>query len=316
MHRPAAALAALLLIAAASRAATPVDVVPGVHLLRGIFTSGAQPDGNTVIIDAPDGLVVVDTGRHAAHAQAIVDYAKSAGRPIVAVVNTHWHLDHIGGNAAVRAAYPGARVYASGALEGALTGFLANYRKQLEGMLATKLDSKQKEAFEAEVRLIDAGAKLAPDVVIESAGTRSIGGRAFRIGLEANAVTAGDVWLLDEARGVLVAGDLITLPAPFLDTACPAQWKDALDRLAAIDFELMIPGHGAPLTKRQFNVYRNAFGELLGCAASDVEKDRCVSGWIAATAPLGVADGEFTRAMTAYYADLLRDPERARANCD
>jgi glyoxylase-like metal-dependent hydrolase (beta-lactamase superfamily II) len=152
MHRPAAAVAALLLCAAASRAAILTDVVPGVHLLRGIFTPGAQPDGNTVILDAPDGLVVVDTGRHAAHAQAIVDFAKSAGRPIVAVVNTHWHLDHIGGNAAVRAAHPAVRVYASGALEAALGGFPANYRKQLEGMLATKLDPRQKDAFEAEVR--------------------------------------------------------------------------------------------------------------------------------------------------------------------
>ena len=50
--------------------------------------------------------------------------------------------------------------------------------------------------------------------------------------LEARAVTAGDVWLFDPATRVLAAGDLVTLPAPFLDTACPERWKAALDRVA------------------------------------------------------------------------------------
>lgn len=153
MRRVAFALLIMALLAA------PVAMaqfeVPGIRLLRGTFTPGTQPDGNTVLLDAPEGLIVVDTGRHVAHTQKILEFAKSSGRPIVAVVNTHWHLDHIGGNAAIRAAYPGVRVYASNALEAALTGFLSNYRQQLQQMLQTPKDAAQREAFEAEVRLID-----------------------------------------------------------------------------------------------------------------------------------------------------------------
>src|SRR5690349_2506517 len=48
-----------------------IEVAPGVHLLRGAFVPGSQPDGNTVILKAPDGLIVIDTGRHAAHTQRI-----------------------------------------------------------------------------------------------------------------------------------------------------------------------------------------------------------------------------------------------------
>ena len=33
---------------------------------------GSQPDGNSVIIDAPEGFVVVDTGRHASSLPAEV----------------------------------------------------------------------------------------------------------------------------------------------------------------------------------------------------------------------------------------------------
>lgn len=296
----------LVLAAIPAVSAAPVEIVPGVRLLRGAFVPGSQPDGNTVIVDAPDGLVVVDTGRHAAHTRGILDYAKAAGRPVVAVVNTHWHLDHISGNAAVRAANPGARVYASGALEEALGGFLARYRTQLERMLETTPEEAQRASFEAEIARIDSGAKLAPDVVIAAAGARSIGGRAFRVGLETDAVTAGDVWLLDEERGVLIAGDLVTLPAPLLDTACPARWKASLDGLAALEFDLLVPGHGAALTKAQFEAYRLAFGALLACAGGETSTEACIDGWMAATATLTDADPVFARSLMAYYVDLLR----------
>jgi glyoxylase-like metal-dependent hydrolase (beta-lactamase superfamily II) len=102
----------------------------GITLVPGAFASGTQPDGNSVVLDAPEGLIVVDTGRHPEHAAAILDVARRAGKPIVAVVNSHWHLDHVGGNPALRRAYPRLRVYASGALDDARHGFLADYAKQ------------------------------------------------------------------------------------------------------------------------------------------------------------------------------------------
>ena len=306
----------LAVLVAASVAEAQVELVPGVRLIRGSFDPGQQPDGNTVVIDAPDGLVVIDTGRHASHTRLILDHAKAVGRPIAAVVNTHWHLDHIGGNAAIRAAHPDVRVHATDALEAALTGFLSRYRAQLQEAIASTKDPAQRKAFESEVQLIDAGKKLAPDVVIASSGQRRLAGRTFTVGRETNSVTAGDVWILDESRGVLVAGDLVTLPVPFLDTACPANWRASLDRLAAIDFDLLVPGHGAPLTKRQFDSYRLGFGALLDCAATTAEKERCTNGWIAATAGLASDDEKFTRSLMGYYMDVLRgDAAKTRAGC-
>lgn len=293
----------LVFLALPAFAAT--ELVPGVHVLRGVFAPGAQPDGNTVILEGSGGLVVIDTGRHAAHTQAIVDFAKKAGRPVAAVINTHWHLAHIGGNVTIRRDYPAARVYATGALQEALTGFLANYGKQLQGMLADpKTPAEARTAFEAEVRLVEAGAKLAPDVVISDSAPRTIAGRALRLGVETHAVTAGDLWILDEKTGVLIAGDLVTLPAPLLDTACPARWGESLDRLAQVEFDLLVPGHGAPMTRRQFASYRTAYHELLACKG---EKGPCIEGWLRAVGPVmsGFDDG-FARALMDYYADVLR----------
>jgi glyoxylase-like metal-dependent hydrolase (beta-lactamase superfamily II) len=292
------------------------ELIPGVSVIRGAFAPGSQPDGNSVILDAPDGLIVVDTGRHVTHTQAIVDFAKRVKKPIRAVVNTHWHLDHIGGNALLRREYPDLRVYAAGTLKDALSGFLANYRKQLDDIIPKTEDAKQRAAYEAEVRLIDSGAALAPDVVVTGAETRSIAGRELLIGLESSAVTAGDVWLLDAKTGLLIAGDLVTLPAPFLDTACPTRWASSLDTLARMEFDLLVPGHGAPMTRKQFDVYRGGFRSLLQCAAGKDEKQVCIDGWIATVAPLMPAhDERFTRGLMGYYVDQLRRPPSPLVTC-
>lgn len=296
-------------------------LAPGVDLIPGKFVPNTQPDGNSVIFHAPRGLIVVDTGRHPTHTNAILDFAQQSHLPIRAVINTHWHLDHIGGNLLVRRRFPGVRVYASSALADARKGFLANYRKQLEEMIATTTDAAAQEPWRAEEGIIDSGDALAPDDVIVKSETRSIAGRKLMIGLESRAVTAGDVWVFDPAPRILASGDLVTLPVPFFDTACPARWKDSLDHLAAVDFTMLIPGHGAPMNRNDFEVYRAAFDNLLTCAAADKNTkstEQCVSGWLSDAAPLLKSeDPKFVRMLLGYYIEeqLRGDPSRIAKLC-
>ena len=85
------------------------------------------PDGNTVLLTGPSGLVVVDTGRHAWHSDAILAFARDRRLAITAIVNTHWHLDHSSGNVRLKAAHPAAKVYTTRAVDAAIApgGFLA-----------------------------------------------------------------------------------------------------------------------------------------------------------------------------------------------
>ena len=117
-------------------------IAPDVDLIPGIFIAGAQPDGNTVVFKGTEGLIVFDTGRHPDHAQQIIDFANAAKLPVTAIVNSHWHLDHVGGNVRLRQAFPGVRVYASAAIEDAMHGFLANYHAQLEDAIKQAGDEK------------------------------------------------------------------------------------------------------------------------------------------------------------------------------
>jgi glyoxylase-like metal-dependent hydrolase (beta-lactamase superfamily II) len=309
---------ALAAPAGASPTADVIDVAPGVHLLRGRFVPNEQPDGNTIILDAPQGLVVVDTGRHVEHAQRIVDFATAAKKPVVAIVNSHWHLDHVGGNVVLRRAFPGVRVYASNAIDGAMTGFLAKYRTYLEGAAAKAGDPDKEKVLRAEIALIDARPALTPSERVTTKGPRTIAGLPLELGLEGPAVTTGDVWVFERATKTLMSGDLVTLPAPLFDTACPSGWKDALGHLDAVPFERLVPGHGPVLTHAQFATYRHAFDALLACAASARTKAECVEGWVADTGDLmPAADQAFARSLVNYYVDdLLRaDPARTSDLC-
>ena len=105
----------------------PVEVAPGLHVIRTVGVPGRGPDGNTTIIDAPDGLIVIDTGRHSQITDAILAFATARQRPIAVIVNTHWHLDHSSGNGRLKAVYPKARLYTTTAIDRVLApgGFLA-----------------------------------------------------------------------------------------------------------------------------------------------------------------------------------------------
>jgi glyoxylase-like metal-dependent hydrolase (beta-lactamase superfamily II) len=284
------------------------SVAPGVWLIPGGIRPGREPDGNTVVFSAPAGLVVMDTGRHDWHRQAILDFARAMDKPIAAIVNSHWHLDHVSGNPAIRAAYPDLTVYASNAIDDALAGFLAKSVAAAQPHLDSgKLPTETAEDLRGDIATIRNGAALRPDVVIASSRVRTIAGRKLEVNLAPNAATAGDVWVYDPEVRVAAVGDLVTLPAPFLDTACPAGWSTALARIARTPFRIAIPGHGGPLTLAQFATYRTAFDALITCAATIRDAAVCAAAWTGAVAGLPGSEAARGQAMAFYYVkDVLR----------
>ena len=304
---------ALLVLFAAPGWAADSDVReigPGVSMIPGQFVRGRQPDGNSVILLGTDGTIIIDTGRHREHTQRVLAAATRGGKTPVAVINTHWHLDHIGGNVIVRQRYPKVTVYASGALANARKGFLADYRKQLQEATAG-MSGVRAAGMLDEIALIDAGDKLMPDQVITASGERTIAGRNLLVGLEKNAATEGDVWVLDRASGTLVTGDLVTLPVPFLDTADPEGWAAALDRLVKVDAKLVVPGHGEPMQPAGLAMYRRAFRLLLDCAKSKRTTEECSNIWFANIGDLAKgSDPALAGSALTYYIDnILRKPK-------
>jgi len=303
-----ASVAALLMSAALADVPKPVaaPVANGVWLIPGGFPPNRQPDGNTVIFAAPDGLIVMDTGRHLWQRQAILDFAKRQGKPVSAIVNSHWHLDHVSGNPDIKRAYPAAKIYASKAIADALTGFLAKSVKDSQHYLeSANLPAETADDIRGDIATIGNGKALLPDVIVDESQTRDIAGKTLRVNLAPNAATAGDVWVYDPSLRVAASGDLVTLPVAFLDTACPEGWRRALDEIAATPFRTLIPGHGAPMTRKGFAIYRAAFAKFIDCADSKRASSECAQQWVHDAAALLPDDAARKQAahMAPYYVD-------------
>jgi len=93
----------------------PRELGYGVEWLPGGVADGMPIDGNSVLIEAPDGWIIVDSGRRPAHAQALLERVRASGKPLRRLINTQSQLDHAGGNATLRDAFPSLRVMAGDA---------------------------------------------------------------------------------------------------------------------------------------------------------------------------------------------------------
>ena len=269
---------ATALLTASCASAEPA--APAFHLVSGAVPLDKGPDGNSIILDAPDGLIVVDTGRHPEHSAKILSYARERGRPIAAIVNTHWHLDHTTGNWDIRQAYPQVQVLASDALEGALATFLKKSRDQTEAMLADpKTNAMQRDQILRAYSVTDQPHRIRPSRVVGQSGTMTIAGRQVDVRLAKLAASEGDVWLYDPEAKLAIVGDLVVDIVPFMDTACADGWLRALDEIEQTPFATLIPGHGPVMDRAAFTAWKTAFTEFVACGRSPAPKEECIAGW-------------------------------------
>ena len=90
-------------------------------------------------------------------------------------------------------------------------------------------------------------------------------------------VMYGSMTNLPELRRL---GDLVTIPSPYLDTACPEGWSQALRHVTDTPFKIAIPGHGPLLSRTQVMQYRTAFDAFIDwCAKSSNPKTACATTW-------------------------------------
>ncbi|HSI53937.1 MAG TPA: MBL fold metallo-hydrolase, partial [Ramlibacter sp.] len=266
-------LVALLMLATAAHAADPQPPKPqvlaaGTWLIPGSFPEDRNPDGNTLVFEGNGGLIVMDTGRHLWHRQAILDFVRARGRPVVAIINSHWHLDHTSGNADLKRLFPQAQLHTSTAVERMITDVWPGSLVRSQALLDSgKVTGGIADDIRGDIATRRNPQALRPDVPVIASGSVTLAGVTLELHLAGNAATEGDVWVYQPATGIAAAGDLITLPVPFLDTACVKGWRSALDELAATPFVTVVPGHGAPMDRAQFTTYKTAFENYTGCAA-------------------------------------------------
>lgn len=217
---------------------------------------------NSVVIVGPEDTVVVDTGCGPSEARVLLAAIRSVtSRPVRFVVETHFHFDHALG----AAAFPDAVVIAHqatrellgpGSRSRTLADNLAALPSRIEAVqaqVATESDAGRRVELSAQARLLDdyrtelaSIVPVLPQVTFRSELTLHAGGRELRLLHLGRGHTAGDVVVYLPKERVVCTGDLFNGYIGFMGDAYVGDWPDALERLAALEFDTVIPGHGEP----------------------------------------------------------------------
>ena len=199
---------------------TAERVTDDVHVIFGL-------GGNVGVLATERGSVIVDSMTFRSQGASIRELAEKVGRgPVQVIINTHYHRDHTHGNPAFA---PGTQV------------------------LATQRTRDYLLYFDAPYWQGDAAGTL-PNETFEQTHELKLGGKTVRMLHLGRGHTGGDLVVLFVEDRVLHTGDLFFNGRyPNIDLEAGGsvkEWDATLDRVMALDFDRVIPGHG-PVTDRE-----------------------------------------------------------------
>ena len=190
---------------------------------------------NNILLKSADGHVLIDSGyiRHAPLTLALLRSERGLGdEPLAKLVNTHCHSDHMGGNAAVQAAYGCPIALPEG-----------------EAPLIERWDEKALLLDYADQR----ADRFAVAEVIRAGSTHVWGDLEWRAFAAPGHDTGALIFYNAEHR-ILISGDALwqngygfVMPRAIDPAALPAT-RATLEMIAALDVRVVIPGHGDVFT--------------------------------------------------------------------
>lgn len=283
-------------------ALAPEEIAEGVYVLWGRQEPMTADNGanicNTAFIVGADSVLVIDAGPSAAYAeQFLAAIARVTDKPVSHVAITHHHQDHSFGLGVFNA-------------RGARTLMTPNAAQLLarDGAALLTLTANLVGADWM------AGTALArPTDLIPNPRMIDLGGRLVHIGPLEYGHTPGDMIVMDLATETFLAGDLVFIErAATVPHADIPTWLDNIDRIAALDWRRLVPGHGPLITERarldplrDYLSYLDEFSRA-SHARGDSPAEILMEPPPARFAPLAVIEREFQRSILSLFAKYDR----------
>ncbi|WP_237132685.1 MBL fold metallo-hydrolase [Pseudohongiella sp. O18] len=224
---------------------------------------------HAMLIEGEHDLLVVDSHVTPNAGMALLDAIKSVSdKPVRYLVNTHYHFDHAHGNQVFPQeveiiGHPYTRQKLSGELgnvleESTFLSFTESVPDQIENMraeLAQTSDPARTEELRARISMQQAHYESSqeivptpPNITVDDKMTiyQTVdgGGREIQIVHLGRGHTGGDVVVFLPDERLVYTGDLMVPGIPYMGDAYLNEWPDALERLKALDFDTILPGHG------------------------------------------------------------------------
>jgi glyoxylase-like metal-dependent hydrolase (beta-lactamase superfamily II) len=246
-------------------------VADGVYAVLRAQHPDEQPGhSNSVIIVNDEDVVVVDATRMPSQARKILGVVRSlTDKPVRTLIHTHWHDDHVYGNQVFAEAFPGIEIIAHrNAREDMLTislpRNLAGYKKDYPAYVA-QIDDRLKQAasggeplsperrgqleriaarLRREIEELPTLHPVLPNVTFDDSLTLFRGSREIRTLYFGRANTRGDAVVYLPRERVVASGDMIVAPTPYALGSYMTDWIAANRKLAALEADVIIPGHG------------------------------------------------------------------------
>ena len=296
---PITALLAILFLAPMAQSADSVNttkrtvtkLADGIYEIRHKDAPDTFPQGNTTVIIGDTGVLVVDSCYLQSSAREdIAQIREWTDKPVRFLVNTHGHGDHNFGNRAYADAFPGITIIAQTetlrTMKLRQPAFVAQYRQRavrFQDELDTGKDgagNALSEVGRRDLRNAIAGSDAVwpefrelrlrfPDVTFDREMDVDLGNRVAELKYLGLGNTVGDAVVYLPKERILITGDLVDSPAPYLGGGFPVAQIETLKRMLWLDADTIVPGHGDVLKGKAYVEMEIAFLEAVVGAITD-----------------------------------------------
>jgi cyclase len=248
---------------------------------------------NVLILPGEGGVLIVDDQRRSNVDETLAGVRSVSSLPVRYVIDTHWHLDHSGGNGAFAAA--GATIIAQ------------------RNVLLRRSSAQYMAAYKAHIPADPVEAL--PVIVFADRLDLRIGGETVELRHVAAAHTDGDTLIRFRNANVIAMGDVFFNHIfPFVDRSSDGSIQGMIKGVDAAlamadEHSQIVPAHGPVATRAELRAYRDMLSDVANRVRSQMRAGKTVAQIVAAHPASRYRpgmEGEEDRFVEAVYDSLKR----------